>query len=73
MHEWQDDALCAEVATDLFFPEGAGVSTEGRGAKSICAACPVIAECLELGMTIPHGIFGGKSPLQRQRMRREAA
>ena len=68
--EWQDDAACAQVATDMFFPEVGG---SNRDAQSICAGCPVRAQCLELGLDEDFGIWGGLSTLQRKRMRKTAA
>ena len=61
---WTEDALCAQVDHDVFFPEK-GTST--KGAKSICAACPVVAECLEYALTNREqfGVWGGKSEPER--------
>ena len=67
---WQDDALCAEVGPDLFFPDD---GASARPAKSICADCPVAAQCLELGMTVSDGIFGGLTPKERRDLRRRTA
>jgi WhiB family redox-sensing transcriptional regulator len=65
---WQDDANCAGLAGDLFFPER-GEST--REAKAICDDCTVSAECLEyaLANSIKHGIWGGLSERQRRPLR----
>lgn len=68
--EWQDDALCAEVGMDMFFPEVGG---SNRDAQRICAECPVRVQCLAYGMGEEHGIWGGLSALQRRRLRRDAA
>src|SRR4051812_32763533 len=45
---WSDQALCAEVEAELFFPVkgGANHGTVAE-AKSICCGCPVTLECLE--------------------------
>jgi len=67
---WEDDALCAEVATDMFFPDKAGGNA--ANARTICRVCPVAAQCLELGMQFDSGIFGGKSPEERRQLRRTA-
>ena len=72
---WVSDALCAQLGTgaaDFFFPEK-GDSTHTP--KSICAACPVAAECLEYALTTrqDHGVWGGLSVRERQRVSREAA
>ena len=67
--KWQDYALCAEVGPDLFLPED---GASAGPAKSICAECPVIAQCLELGMKVSDGIFGGLTPKERRRLRKAA-
>ena len=67
---WQDDALCAQIDTEIFFPEN---GTNGTEAKQICAACPVIQECLTYALDHPEltGIWGGQSRRERQTLRRE--
>lgn len=62
---WQDDALCAQIDPDLFFPES-GDWLAARQAKEICAACPVAEQCLGVGMRFNYGIFGGLTPSQRR-------
>lgn len=69
---WQDRALCAEIGTDLWFPEK---GASARQAKQVCAACEVRAACLgyalETGQT--HGIWGGLSERERRRLGRQVA
>ena len=62
---WQDDALCAQVDPEVFFPEKGGST---RSAKEICGMCPVAAECLEYALLHDerHGIWGGKSERERR-------
>ena len=47
--EWQYEAACRDLDTELFFhPEGERGSTRRRraaNAKAICATCPVIEQC----------------------------
>jgi WhiB family transcriptional regulator, redox-sensing transcriptional regulator len=75
---WMDLALCAEVDPDLFFPE-TGRNDVMRAAKRICAACPVIDDCLTFAFRIgaDTGIFGGLTAEERrvllQRPRGDAA
>jgi hypothetical protein len=38
-------------------------------AKSICKTCPVQSLCLNLGINEEEGIWGGKLPDERQRMK----
>jgi WhiB family transcriptional regulator, redox-sensing transcriptional regulator len=67
---WQDDALCAQVGGDIFFPEkGQPV----RDAKALCDRCPVQAACLEdaLARDERFGIWGGKSERERRRIKKD--
>ena len=66
---WMRDALCAQVDTELFFPE---LGKSGREAKRICIRCDVRKECLEYALKTrqPFGVWGGKSDRERQKLRR---
>mgnify|MGYP003574940534 FL=1 len=68
--DWRSSANCAGVSVELFFP-GRGESTEA--AKDVCRGCEAREACAEyaLGEGIQHGIFGGLSELERQRIRRQ--
>jgi WhiB family redox-sensing transcriptional regulator len=76
---WVNRAACARpgIDPDIFFPN----KGDGRGgprtaeAKSICRACPVVAECLEFALDCPdlRGIWGGVGYNRRQEIRRERA
>lgn len=68
--EWVADGLCAQTDPELFFPEK-GAST--RSARSVCAACPVRAACLEYALTNNElvGVWGGTSVQERIALRRE--
>ncbi len=63
--EWYADALCAQVADEPFFPDKGGSIRE---AKSVCARCPVKAECLAYALDRHerYGIWGGLSERQRR-------
>ena len=69
---WMSEALCAETAPELFFPEK---GTSSAAAKRLCAACDVRGRCLEYALTnnLQDGIYGGLSPKERARLRRSAA
>lgn len=57
--------------TNIWFPE---LHDTGRNpAKTICHDCPVQTECLNyaIDQSINFGIWGGKSPRQRARIRRD--
>ena len=62
---WVENALCAEVDTEIFFPQKGGSTAE---AKSICAECLVAAECLEYALATGqrHGIWGGVPERKRR-------
>jgi WhiB family redox-sensing transcriptional regulator len=68
---WADEAVCATVDPDLWFPEKGGNNV---AARAICRTCPVVNECLEYALTQefnPDGIWGGTSTQDRRRIRRE--
>ena len=64
---WMDDALCAQVDPDLWFPERGG---PGSPAKRICARCPVREQCLDENLMETHGFWGGMSERERRAERR---
>lgn len=68
--EWRSQALCAQVDTDVFFPDHAGAS--GRDAKQICRLCPVQEQCLQFALDTGqrHGIWGGLSERERRALKR---
>lgn len=59
--DWRDSALCRQVDPELWFPEKGG--DNGTAAKSVCAVCPVAAECLEFAVVTWQcaGVWGGKT------------
>jgi WhiB family transcriptional regulator, redox-sensing transcriptional regulator len=70
---WQWRAACRGEDAALFFaPNHFETKDEKdareRGAKSICAGCPVRVECLEYAIRTrePHGIWGGLNELERR-------
>jgi WhiB family redox-sensing transcriptional regulator len=69
--DWRDDALCAQVDADLWFPEKGGPT---RDAKKICMGCTVRVECLEWALDNEErfGIWGGKSERERRRLVKQA-
>jgi len=40
-------------------------------ARQICMRCPVMDKCLKVGMFEDYGIWGGTTPKQRQKLKRE--
>ena len=65
---WQDDALCAQVDPELFFPERGGST---RNAKGVCLSCEVRDDCLEYSLTNGEsfGMWGGLSERQRKKLK----
>jgi hypothetical protein len=64
----------ADRVNEIWFPSRTITEDEARNA---CAGCPVIAECLEQALreeakpgVDAHGVFGGRTPRQRNNMRR---
>jgi len=66
---WMSDALCAQIATEMFFPERGGSTREAKG---VCARCTVTAECLSYALQHDErfGIWGGKSERERRKLKR---
>ncbi len=68
---WQAEAACRGVGADAFFhPEGEGRSDRAAredAAKAVCAACPVLAQCLEHALRVaePYGVWGGLTERER--------
>lgn len=61
---WIDQALCAQVDPEIFYPEK-GMSF--YAARRVCASCPVVAQCLEYAIENreEYGLWGGTTPKQR--------
>jgi WhiB family redox-sensing transcriptional regulator len=64
-----DNAKCADVEDkDFFFPDGRAQEAEIlHQLKAICTSCIHEKECLEYALEkqIPYGVWGGKSPSER--------
>ena len=70
---WQSQAACRGADVNLFFTPAHLESKEEREvreaqAKSVCAICPVRAQCLEFALETrePHGIWGGLNEIERR-------
>ena len=71
---WYDRAACKGMDGKIFFPDiPAGLNHRGvfDEAIKICGLCSVRRECLKLAMQAEtndirrYGVFGGKTPRQR--------
>lgn len=70
-HQWFLRARCHGVGPGPFFlPVG---ETGGADAKALCSDCVVHDDCLSYALGQPHlsGIWGGTTPLERERLRRQ--
>ena len=70
--KWTARAACIGTDTEIFYPV---TPDEEAEALSICATCPVRAQCLDYAVRNrePYGIWGGTTPDQRRRIRRARA
>ena len=67
-----EQPLCAEVDSELFFPEKESGKTTAQQAKSICSKCIHKSECLEWAIVnVEQGVWGGTTERQRLKMRRK--
>lgn len=68
--DWRASAMCAQVDSELFFPEpdrGRRYELQVAAAKWVCARCPVRAECLEFALrALPYGVAGGLAAEERR-------
>ena len=67
---WQNRAACLSEDPDLFFPIGStgDAVPQIAAAKSICAACPVLAQCLDFALEArqDYGVWGGLTEADRE-------
>lgn len=69
---WWEDALCAQVDPELFFPDKGGSNRDG---KAVCSRCTVKDLCLQEALAGDWGDFGtwaGTTPQERRKMGRAA-
>lgn len=70
--DWRDDAECADIGGDLWFPNKGEAAHQ---AKAICnTKCLVREQCLEYAVVhtdIQVGIWGGKTSSQIRAIRKE--
>lgn len=63
---WTEQALCAQVSLDAWFP---GDGERGTEAKRICGGCPVIEQCRQMCIDLGEmeGIWAGQAASTIQR------
>jgi len=66
--DWMDFALCKGAPVEVFFFDVDDEKAELK-AKKICAQCPVSEPCLEMGMKMRHGVWGGMTAKERSMLR----
>ena len=78
--DWRTRAACRETPKpDDFYPHPSDEAGADRVALEYCARCPVTLECLESALaaegcrTDRHGIWGGRTPAERERISRRRA
>lgn len=75
--DWLEAGACLTADPDLFFPVATGPvgASQAARAQRICERCRVRRQCLEFAMTSgqAHGIWGGTTPEERIRVRRQRA
>jgi hypothetical protein len=66
--DWRESATCADgYDAELWFSTDFG---DIALAQSVCMDCPVRQPCLEDGLDDEHGVWGGYTPSERQRLTR---
>ena len=72
--QWHTIAACLSEDPDLFFPIGTtgDAVPQIAAAKSICATCPVMEECLDFALSSrqDYGVWGGLTEDERRSLRR---
>ena len=80
MSNWETDAACRDMNTEMFFPPAdenesrkpsAAAIAAAVPAKRICFACPVVTDCLNWAIETGQrsGIFGGLTSWERRQLR----
>lgn len=69
--DWRHEAACIGVNPETFFPHVGHPGVTTADARAICKRCPVVAECLQFALDTDsnYGIYGGRTPEQRRRIR----
>jgi len=71
---WQQQGLCREVTSDIFFYEeqkrGEDKRTRISQARAVCSICPVKQKCLDFSIRTnqSHGMWGGLTQEERREL-----
>lgn len=71
---WQEHANCLDATPNIFFPDENNINY--TTARTYCAKCTVATDCLNYALkleqheTYRYGMFGGKTPKQREWLQR---
>lgn len=66
--DWMDFAACKGMPAEVFFPHE-GDAAAVMEAKKVCMQCPVSEPCLDMGMKLRHGVWGGLTAVERLTLR----
>lgn len=66
--DWKLLGACRDLSPDMFYPGSFDYETVIQ-AKRVCAVCPVLAVCREVGLGEQHGVWGGMTERERRRER----
>lgn len=74
-------SACRDEDPAIFYPAGEGRFVTSNDpaaydpARAICAACPVLRDCLDHALAVPErdGMWGGTTPGERKRIRSRRA
>ncbi len=69
---WRDRAACRLLDQNIFFVDTGDAAGVER-AQTVCEACGVRSDCLSyaVGTNQTEGIWGGTTPAERRRIRRQ--
>jgi WhiB family redox-sensing transcriptional regulator len=73
VERWMDDAACLFTSDpEMFFPKNETEIISTHVAKTYCATCAVVAECLQYATSqgIEHGVWGGLTSIERRKIRK---
>ena len=67
---WVEDAACHGADPGMFFPDKSEAHAIRAVIQVYCDDCPVREACLDLGLHMEYGVWGGLTAHERRRLRR---